>query len=100
MVVPVSILDTQGRLVPNADNQVEFQLSGPGRIVGVGNGNPADHDSVRGHEKKAFHGRCMAVLQAGSKPGLLQLTVTSLGLPPATLSFQTSLRSDQGNSIK
>ncbi len=40
-VYTVSLLDDKGRLVPTADNNVRFALKGPGRIIGVGNGNPS-----------------------------------------------------------
>jgi beta-galactosidase len=89
VVVPVSILDAQGRLVPNTDNRVFFHLTGDGRILGVGNGNPSDHDPDKAEQRNAFHGRCMAVIQAGSHPAVLQLTVTSPGLTPASIAFQT-----------
>jgi beta-galactosidase len=32
------------RLVPTADNGIEFTLKGPGIIIGVGNGDPASHE--------------------------------------------------------
>jgi beta-galactosidase len=89
VVVPVSILDAQGRLVPNTDNRVHFQFSGDGRIMGVGNGNPSDHDSDRADQRNAFHGHCLAVIQAGSHPAVLELTATSPGLSPASITFQS-----------
>jgi len=39
-VIKVSVLDKQGLPVPDAGNEVDFKLEGPGRIIGVGNGNP------------------------------------------------------------
>lgn len=83
VVTPVSIVDAEGRVVPDADNRVTFHLEGDGRIIGCGNGNPADHDPDRADNRKAFHGLCVAVIQAGSHPGTLHLTATSPGLPPA-----------------
>jgi beta-galactosidase len=43
-VIAVQILDAQGRLVPVAGNEVAFGLQGPGRIIGVGNGDPSSHE--------------------------------------------------------
>jgi beta-galactosidase len=43
-VFTVSVADAQGRIVPVATNHVEFDLSGPGRIIGVGNGDPSCHE--------------------------------------------------------
>ena len=89
VVVPVSILDAESSVVPNAGNRVSFRLTGAGRILGVGNGNPSDHDSDKADQRNAFHGRCLAVIGAGAKPGVLQLMVTSPGLSSATMTFQT-----------
>lgn len=89
LVATVAIVDAQGRVVPDADKRIVFHLDGEGRILGVGNGNPADHDSDRGQDRLTFHGRCIAVIQAGSKPGPLHLTATSDGLKPASMELET-----------
>jgi beta-galactosidase len=39
-VIKVSLLDKKGLAVPDANNEVSFKIEGPGRIIGVGNGNP------------------------------------------------------------
>jgi beta-galactosidase len=88
LVIPISILDAKGRVVPDANNRVSFQLSGGGRILGVGNGNPADHDPDRANQRNAFHGYCIVLIQAGSNPGTLQLTATSPGLRSANIAFR------------
>jgi beta-galactosidase len=43
-VVTVRINDAAGRMAPTAGNLVSFSLTGPGRIIGVGNGDPAAHE--------------------------------------------------------
>ena len=43
-VITVSVTDAQGRVVPVADNHIQFDLEGPGRILGVGNGDPSCHE--------------------------------------------------------
>jgi beta-galactosidase len=87
VVVPISILDDQSRLVPNAENRLSFQLDGEGRILGVGNGNPSDHDADRANQRNAFNGHCIAVVQAGLHPGVLKLTASSPGLKSADITF-------------
>src|SRR5215472_3221500 len=34
----------RGRVVPTADNLVSFALSGPRKMIGVGNGDPVSHE--------------------------------------------------------
>jgi beta-galactosidase len=43
-VLTVSVTDAQGRVVPVAGNKIHFELSGPGKILGVGNGDPSCHE--------------------------------------------------------
>lgn len=43
-IITVAITDAQGRVVPVADNLVNFEISGGGRIIGVGNGDPSSHE--------------------------------------------------------
>lgn len=43
-VVTVEVVDAKGRVVPVADNLIDFDLDGPGRIIGVGNGDPSCHE--------------------------------------------------------
>jgi beta-galactosidase len=43
-VFTVSVTDAQDRVVPVATNLIHFDLSGPGKIIGVGNGDPACHE--------------------------------------------------------
>jgi beta-galactosidase len=87
VVVPISILDAQGRVVPDSDNRVTFQLDGPGKILGVSNGNPADHDTDKSNQRNAFHGHCMVVIEAGNQPGTIHLTATSPGLGSTSVTF-------------
>jgi beta-galactosidase len=43
-VFKVAAYDAQGRFVPVAQNQIGFTLDGPGKIIGVGNGDPSCHE--------------------------------------------------------
>lgn len=46
-VVTVSLADRKGHRVPDANVPVLFDIQGPGRIVGVGNGDPTSHEPER-----------------------------------------------------
>jgi beta-galactosidase len=43
-VITVAVADAHGRVVPVAGDKVSFELTGPGRIIGVGNGDPSCHE--------------------------------------------------------
>jgi beta-galactosidase len=46
-VITVQVNDAQGRMIPTASNTITFGITGPGRIIGVGNGNPSSHEPDR-----------------------------------------------------
>jgi len=87
-VVDVAVVDEKGRVVPTASNAVNFQVSGPGRVVGVGNGDPTDHAPDKASARKAYCGLCMVIVGAGTKAtGSIRLQATSPGLKPAVMTF-------------
>jgi beta-galactosidase len=43
-VFTVSATDAQGRIVPVAQNKINFAVEGAGKILGVGNGDPSCHE--------------------------------------------------------
>jgi beta-galactosidase len=43
-IITVAVTDAQGRVVPIADNLVNFEIRGGGRIIGVGSGDPSSHE--------------------------------------------------------
>ena len=46
-VITVQVNDQNGSFVPTADNVISFTLDGPGKIIGVGNGDPTSHEADR-----------------------------------------------------
>ena len=89
-IIPVTGLDEQGRYTPTADNDLSFSVTGPGVIVGVGNGDPSSHEPDKSNHRHAFNGRCLVLVQ--SKPGetgTVTLTASAPGLTSATLTWQT-----------
>ena len=87
--VGVSMVDDKGRVVPTAGNRVRFSVSGPGKVLGVGNGDPADHESVKAAQRSAFNGLCMVLVQTTRTPGDIILTAESDGLKPTTIKLKS-----------
>jgi beta-galactosidase len=77
--VEADIVDAQGVVVPQADNEISFTVSGAGALVGVDNGNPITHDSYKGTKMAAFSGKALAILQSTSSAGSITLTAASDG---------------------
>jgi len=87
--VTVRIVDKDGNIVPDADNMVQFTLTGPAEIAGVDNGFQASLEPFKANYRKAFHGLCLAIIQAQEKSGTIKLTASSSGLTAATIIINT-----------
>jgi len=85
--IAVEIVDSNGRVVPTADNEVVFQLSGPGRILGLDNGQADSHESYQGDRRKAYAGRALALVQSIGRSGEIRLTASSAFLAGASVTL-------------
>ena len=92
--VTIEVQDAQGRMVPTAGNKLTFKLSGVGKIIGVGNGDPGCHeadkpDSPEAATRSAFNGLCLAIVQATKNAGTIELEVFADGLESAKIVIQS-----------
>lgn len=88
MPITVRALDAQGRPVPVADPLVTFAISGAGRSLGHGNGDPNSHEDEKGKTRRLFNGLAQLIVQSGwNSSGALEVRASAPGLQPATLSI-------------
>jgi beta-galactosidase len=85
----VEVKDSHDRVVPITDNEVTFKITGDGKLIGVGNGDPTDQASDKGSSRKAFSGLCMAIVQATKTTGSITVEATSPGLSSAAVTITT-----------
>ncbi|MBW8745005.1 MAG: DUF4982 domain-containing protein [Sphingomonas sp.] len=85
--VTAELVDAKGRptYMPDADTLLTFKVDGAGVLAGVGNGNPTALESFQSGKRSTFHGRAVAVVRAGHKPGPIRMEVSGAGLTPATI---------------
>jgi beta-galactosidase len=86
--VTVQVLDADGRPVATADHDVTFTLRGPGRILGIDNGDPNSHESYQGPNRRLFNGLALVVVQASAAEGTMTLSAASGSLQPADLAIE------------
>ena len=67
-------------VVPVAANEVQFSVTGPAKIIGVGNGDPSSHEPDRATKRKAFNGLCMALVQSTGEAGEIRIQAQGQGL--------------------
>lgn len=87
--VTIVITDKKGRKVPTADNRLKFSVSGNAEIVGVCNGDPTDHDSMKGDTIKAFSGMAQVILRSKrDSSGKASLKISGGKLPSKTIEIK------------
>lgn len=89
-VIRVAIKDEKGRVVPTADNLVKFEIEGPGKIIGTGNGNPKSHEPDKASQRIAFNGYCLVLVQSEKKDGEIRLKAVSDNLKGAEVILKAS----------
>lgn len=80
--VNVEVVDKDGNLCPNAENQVFFSLDGKAEILGVDNGSPFSMERFKDNKRKAFFGKCLVVVK-----GKGVLTAKAVDLKSTSISF-------------
>ncbi len=102
-VVNISVVDREGREVPDAGNLIKFYISGDAKIIGVGNGDPSCHEPDQcadgAWQRSLFNGKCQVLVQAGTtmdaikfeakSPGLWTGATDILTVPPGTVASVT-----------
>ncbi len=73
--VTVSLTDKNGTLIPNAADQLRFEVSGAGTFRAVCNGDATSLEPFTQPTMKLFAGQLVAVVQAGHSKGTLKLKV-------------------------
>jgi len=85
-----TITDDNGVLVPDASDRVSFGISGPGTIVAVDNADNASHETFHARERRAYQGRCVAVIRANGSSGNIDVTASAQGLKPGALQLKAA----------
>ena len=100
-VINVTVIDKQGREVPDADNLIHFNVKGDAKIIGVGNGNPSSHEPDKYFDntwqRKLFNGKCQFIVQSGTREDFVHIEAASDGLYKASTDIATIIPSTQLN---
>ncbi|WP_243349173.1 sugar-binding domain-containing protein [Parabacteroides sp. FAFU027] len=83
--VTVEVVDKYGILQPNADNRLQFTVTGPGVIAGADNADLKDTDNYVSNNRKTWHGRAMVVIKSIKNAGEIRLSIRGNGLSEASV---------------
>jgi beta-galactosidase len=94
-VMNMTVVDQEGREVPDADQLLSFEIEGDARIVGVGNGDPSSHEAdqcIEGNwQRRLFNGKCQVIVQSGQKAGTIRLKAKATGLREGSMALMATV---------
>ena len=73
--ITVSLTDAKGTLIPNADDQLTFEVSGAGTFEAVCNGDATSLESFTKPTMKLFSGQLVVIVRSKKTPGTITLKV-------------------------
>ena len=78
--VTVSLTDAEGNLIPQASDQLRFEVTGAGLFEAVCNGDATSLESFRQPTMRLFNGQLVVIVRGSKHPGTLTLKVTDTTL--------------------
>ncbi len=78
--ITVELTDNNGIRNPKSADLIQFEIDGPGEIIGVGNAKPNSLESYTLPQRKAWQGRCLVIVKSGKQPGKITLSAKSENL--------------------
>lgn len=88
--ITIEALDSEGRLILSADQEVHFTIDGPGTILAVGNGDAASKESYQGNQRALFRGRALVVIRSSRDPGVIHLRANTDKLGSSEITINAS----------
>lgn len=94
-IINISVMDREGREVPDADNMIRFNITGPAKIIGVGNGDPSSHEPDKcadgAWQRSLFNGKAQVIVQSEKAQGTVKFEASAAGLFSGTTDIITVL---------
>ncbi|MEY2867822.1 MAG: hypothetical protein RIR01_222, partial [Bacteroidota bacterium] len=87
--ITVELTDENGVLDPNAENQLQFNISGAGVIVGVDNANLKDTDLYVSNTRKAWKGKALLIVKSTKGSGEIAIEVSSPALTKGKIKIKS-----------
>ncbi len=87
-VLPVSIVDAEGDLVYEAENDVTCTINGPGKLLGLENASRDASENFLDNVAPCNHGRMVAYIQAAAEEGTIDVSFAADDLTPVTVKLK------------
>jgi len=86
--VTVTIADSNGVPVPNAEPLVRLRVADGATIAGVDNGDETNHERFQRDSVRLFAGQALVIVRAGRRAGAVTLMASSEKLQPGSIRLE------------
>ncbi|GGJ59792.1 beta-galactosidase [Streptomyces brasiliensis] len=87
--ITAEVVDERGVVVPDAEHLITFHVAG-GSLAGVDNGRQESAERYQASTRTAFHGKALAIVRSGVRPGTLQVTARATRLVTGVTALTTT----------
>jgi hypothetical protein len=70
-----------GAINPVAEQKIEFEITGAGKLAAVTSANPTSTESFQLPQRMTWRGQCMVIVQTGKEKEDIYITAYTEGLP-------------------
>jgi beta-galactosidase len=92
--VTATVVDENGTPVPTANDVITFGVTGPGAIAAVDSADNASHEPFHAPHRRAYQGRCVAILKSTAADGQITVTAAAPGLAGGTATLTATAPAD------
>lgn len=87
--IEVSGIDQKGNEVKNANNEISVEVKGPGRLLGMDNGDSTDFSQYKTSRKRLFNGKLLVMIGSLDQSGTIEVIFRSQGLLESSIKLQS-----------
>ena len=84
-VIEVVLKDRDDNTAFLSADRIDSELTGEGKIIGTDNGDAACLDNLKLPWRKAYQGRCIAIIQSNGNKGKIRISAKVYGIPGASI---------------
>lgn len=88
-LVQVEVIDKDDNVVPTNGPEVTFSVSGPGKLIGTGNGDPSSLTNDKSPTREAYHGLALGIVQGTHETGSITVTASTEHLGSSTITIDS-----------
>ncbi|QKW59420.1 DUF4982 domain-containing protein [Streptomyces sp. NA03103] len=95
--VTAEVVDRHGVVVPGAEHLISFDVAG-GSLAGLDNGRQESAERYQASTRTAFHGKALAIVRSGTRPGTVRVTARADGLRTGTATVRARRAADRATT--